>query len=122
MPYPLLVFLHGSGERGDSNDNPDALNLLLRNGPPRLIDRGEWAPPHPMIVVSPQCHNGWWNPDDVRALLEWVDLHYPIDRTRIFLTGLSMGGYGTWSYLGRFGGEAEDPLPIAAAAPIPGGR
>ncbi len=121
VAYPLLVFLHGAGERGDSYDDPDALGLLLRNGPPRLIDRTEWAPPHPTIVVSPQCHNGWWDPNDVRALLEWVDLQYPVDRTRIFLTGLSMGGYGTWSYLGRFGGEAEDPLPIAAAAPICGG-
>jgi predicted peptidase len=119
-PYPLLVFLHGAGERGDSADDPDALDLVLRNGPPRLIDRGQWSPPHPMIVVSPQCHDGWWSPEGVRALLEWVAARHPVDRTRIYMTGLSMGGYGTWAYLGRYGGDADDLLPVAAAAPICG--
>ena len=121
VPYPLLVFLHGSGERGDSHDDPATLDLVLRNGPPLLIERGEWSPPHPMIVVSPQCHESWWDPVELRELLEWVDLTYPVDRSRIYLTGLSMGGFGAWSYLGRFGSEAEDPLAIAAAAPICGG-
>lgn len=119
--YPLLVFLHGAGERGDSHDNPETLDLVLRNGPPKLIDNGEWAPPHPMIVASPQCHTGSWQAADVREFLEWLDAGYPVDRTRIYLTGLSMGGFGTWSYLGAYGDLADDPLPIAAAAPICGG-
>jgi poly(3-hydroxybutyrate) depolymerase len=120
-PYPLLVFLHGAGERGDSHGDPAALDAVLRNGPPRLIAGGQWDPPHPLIVVSPQCHDGWWDPVDIRELLEWVDQHYPVDRTRIYLSGLSMGGYGTWGYLARFGAEEADPLALAAAAPICGG-
>jgi hypothetical protein len=120
VAYPLLVFLHGAGERGDSALDPGTLDLVLRNGPPRLIERDEWAPPHPMIVVSPQCHSGWWNAADVRSLLVWIDKHYPVDRSHIYLTGLSMGGYGTWNYLGRYGNAAGDSLPVAAAAPICG--
>ena len=118
--YPLLVFLHGSGERGDSAQDPAALDLVLHNGPPRLIARGEWAPPHPLIVISPQCHTGWWNPADVRQVLEWVDQHYPVNRSRIYLTGLSMGGYGTWTYLGSYGGVTGDSIAVAAAVPICG--
>lgn len=120
VPYPLLVFLHGSGERGDSATDPAILDSVLRNGPPRLIDRDQWNPPHPMIVVSPQCHGSSWDATLVRELIVWIDAHYPIDRTRIYLTGLSMGGYGTWSYLGRYGGAADDSLAVAAAVPICG--
>jgi predicted peptidase len=120
VPYPLLLFLHGAGERGDSAENPATLALVLRNGPPRLIDEGAWSPPYPLIVVSPQCHDDWWHPAGLRELLEWIDARYPIDRSRIFLSGLSMGGYGTWGYLGSYGDLAEDRLPIAAAAPICG--
>lgn len=121
VPYPLLIFLHGAGERGDSQEDPSRLDQVLRNGPPRLIDRAQWDPIHPMIVVSPQCHDGWWAPASIRALIAWVDARYPIDRTRIFMTGLSMGGYGTWAYLGAYGDTEDDPFPIAAAAPICGG-
>ncbi len=121
VAYPLLIFLHGAGEKGDSHADPDVLDLVLRNGPPRLIHRGEWQPPHPMIVISPQCHTGWWDPDGVRTLLEWVDLHYPVDRSRIYMTGLSRSGFGTWSQLGRYGDQEADPLSVAAAAPICGG-
>ena len=121
VPYPLLVFLHGSGERGDSAADPAVLATVLRNGPPRLIDRDQWHPPHPMIVVSPQCHGGSWDAALVRELIAWVDAHHPVDRTRIYLTGLSMGGYGTWSYLGRYGDAGDDSLAVAAAVPICGG-
>lgn len=121
VPYPLLIFLHGAGERGDSAADPSRLDIVLRNGPPRMIDRETWAPPHPMIVVSPQCHDGWWQPSSIRALLEWADANYPIDRSRIYVTGLSMGGFGTWAYLAAHGATDDDPLPIAAAVPICGG-
>lgn len=121
VPYPLLIFLHGAGERGDSASDPSRLDILLRNGPPSMIDRGTWDPTHPMIVVSPQCHDGWWTPASVRALIEWADANHPIDRDRIYLTGLSMGGYGTWAYLATYGAAEDDALPIAAAVPICGG-
>jgi len=121
VPYPLLVFLHGSGERGDSYTTPGALFSVMGNGPPMLIAGHRWQSPHPMIVVSPQCHTSSWQADDLRLFLEWMADRYPIDRQRIYLTGLSMGGYGTWSYLGTYGATTDDPLPIAAAAPVCGG-
>jgi len=121
VPYPLLVFLHGAGERGDSAGDPGRLDLVLRNGPPSMIEAGTWEPTYPMIVISPQCHDGWWSPGSVRELIEWVDANLPIDSSRIYLTGLSMGGYGTWAYLTTYGATEDDPLPIAAAVPICGG-
>lgn len=96
------------------------VHLALPHDPDGAGERGEWAPPHPMIVVSPQCHSGWWNADDIRGLLAWIDRHYPVDRSHIYLTGLSMGGYGTWNYLGHYGDAVCDSLPVAAAAPICG--
>ena len=58
--YPLLVFLHGAGERGNSRDDPDNLFQVLANGPPRLINHDSWDPAVPFIVVSPQCHDSGW--------------------------------------------------------------
>lgn len=121
VPYPLLVFLHGSGERGDSAVAPEMLLAVMRAGPPMHIAGHTWQPPYPMIVASPQCHTDWWRADDLRAFLEWLDARYPIDRSRIYLTGLSMGGYGVWGYLGQYGTAPGDSLPVAAAAPICGG-
>ncbi|HRX51814.1 MAG TPA: hypothetical protein P5571_10655 [Candidatus Krumholzibacteria bacterium] len=119
--FPLLLFLHGSGERGDSLEDPSALDRVCYNGPPLHLQRGDWQPPAPMIVLSPQSHTEDWEPQDVRALLEWADARLPVDRSRIYLTGLSRGGYGVWNYLAVYGGGAGDPLAIAAAAPICGG-
>jgi predicted peptidase len=121
VPYPLLIFLHGAGERGDSHEDPAVLTRVLRNGPPKLIQQDAWRPPYPMIVASPQCHDGWWSPSKIRELLEWLDANHPVDRAHVFLTGLSMGGFGTWAYLGAYGDPEDDPLPIRAAVPICGG-
>ncbi|MCB1150021.1 hypothetical protein KDK88_00625, partial [bacterium] len=102
--FPLLIFLHGSGERGDSLEDPSALDRVCYNGPPLHLQRGDWQPPAPMIVLSPQSHTEDWEPQDVRALLEWADARLPVDRSRIYLTGLSRGGYGVWNYLAVNGG------------------
>jgi predicted peptidase len=69
----------------------------------------------PAIVVAPQCPAGqWWRPVDVKTLLDHVVRTYPIDQDRIYLTGLSMGGTGTWLT------AAEYPETFAAIAPICG--
>src|SRR6185295_14488401 len=54
--FPLLVFLHGSGQIGNSKDDATDLDSVLREGPPHLILLGTWAPQYPMIVASAQCH------------------------------------------------------------------
>jgi predicted peptidase len=105
--WPLMLFLHGIGERGDD------LEFLKRHGPPKLIEAGK---EFPMIVVSPQCPmDNWWQPIELKALLDDVVEKYKVDRDRIYVTGLSMGGFGTWSL------AAYQPHRFAAIVPICGG-
>jgi predicted peptidase len=105
--YPLLIFLHGSGERGDS------IEKVKTHGPPSFVEN---RPDFPFITVSPQCPSGTrWNIDDLQGMLEQLLVKYRIDTSRIYLTGLSMGGFGTWAWACRFPGQ------FAAIAPVCGG-
>lgn len=104
--HPLLLFLHGAGERGDN------LELVKTHGPAKLIKQGK---EFPFIIVSPQCPlNQRWNVDDLIALLDEVIKKYNVDENRIYVTGLSMGGNGTWKL------AAEIPNRLAAIVPICG--
>jgi predicted peptidase len=114
--FPLLVFLHGSGESGNSQITPSALDKVLANGPPRLIKKGSWAPEYPMIVASAQCHDGWWDANKVHQFIEFLYSNYRVDTVHIYLTGLSMGGFGTYDQLTVFGAKSH----LAAAIPIAG--
>jgi predicted esterase len=103
---PLLLFLHGSGERGDD------LDQVRTHGPPKLAAAGK---KFPFILVAPQCPAGeWWSAQQLNRLLDEVIAQYPVDRDRIYLTGLSMGGYGVWEL------AAEYPQRFAAIIPICG--
>ena len=105
--YPLMIFLHGAGERGSN------LDLVEVHGPPKLIKQGK---KFPFIVASPQCPEGQiWDDDAVIALLDYLIAKYRVDTKRVYLTGLSMGGYGTWSLASKY------PERFAAVAPICGG-
>jgi predicted peptidase len=125
--YPLVIFLHGAGERGDDNERQ-----LIHGG--RSFADEALRRRHPAFVVAPQCpvEKKWvevpWDarqhkaPADpgptmarVFALLEELQQEFPIDRNRIYAVGLSMGGYGVWDVLGR------KPGLLAAAVPICGG-
>lgn len=106
--YPLVLFLHGAGERG--ND----IELVKRNGPPKLIEEGK---NFPFILVSPQCpEQTRWNyqTQTLIALLDEIESKYRVDKNRIYVTGLSMGGQGTWSL------ALTQPNRFAAIAPICG--
>lgn len=109
--FPLILFLHGSGERG--ND----LQLLKKHGPPKMLkEYPKWEFADQLIVVSPQCPVGEnWNPLLLRDLLDEVSAKYPVDPDRVYLTGLSMGGFGTWELAQWF------PERFAAVAPVCGG-
>ncbi len=105
--WPLLLFLHGAGERGDD------LELVKKHGPPKLIAAGK---EFPFIVVSPQCPpDRWWEPIELVALLDDIQDRYHVDQDRVYVTGLSMGGFGTWRL------AAYVPERLAAIAPICGG-
>ncbi len=104
--WPLLVFLHGAGERGDD------LELVKIHGPPKLIEGGKKMP---FIVASPQLALGeWWSPDMVAWLTKELIGILRVDPERVYLTGLSMGGYGTWETAAKY------PELFAAIAPICG--
>ena len=105
--WPLLMFLHGSGESGDD------LAKVKAHGPPKLIENKTLD--FPCIVVSPQSPGRGWNADILAALLDDLAAKYRVDKDRIYLTGLSMGGFGTWSLAAAY------PTRFAAIVPICGG-
>jgi predicted peptidase len=108
QPFPLILFMHGRGERG-------SIENLKRQGIPKLLAAGKQFP---FIILSPVCPDySWWTVHlpQVNALLDEVIATHNVDRSRIYLTGLSMGGYASWA-LGT-----EHPEKFAAIAPICGG-
>ncbi len=105
--WPMILFLHGAGERGTN------VWKVAVHGPPKNVAT---HPDFPFIVVSPQCpEDHVWSKDVLLALLDDFTKAYAVDTNRIYLTGLSMGGYGTWDL-----GLAH-PEKFAAIVPICGG-
>jgi len=105
--WPLILFLHGAGERGSN------VWQVTKHGPPKIAKQ---TTNFPFIVVAPQCpKKKIWSNDLLLALLDEVETKYAVDTHRVYLTGISMGGFGTWS-LGL-----SHPERFAAIAPICGG-
>lgn len=105
--WPLLMFLHGSGETGTD------VKKLKGYGVPRLIAQRKFD--HPCIVVSPQTPVRGWSPQVLVALLDTIVSEHRVDDDRVYLTGLSMGGFGTWHTAAAY------PDRFAAIVPICGG-
>ncbi|WP_229239410.1 carboxylesterase family protein [Emticicia agri] len=108
MPYPLVIYLHGSSHRG--ND----LNKLKGYGLPYVIDKGK---EFNFIVASPQCPGGkYWSTENwFDSLYAELTTKYRIDADRVYLTGISLGGYGT------FIAGIEHADKLAAIVPLCGG-
>lgn len=109
--FPLIIFLHGAGERGDD------LELVKAHGIPKIVEHQN---DFPFVTVSPQCPiDRWWvDPwliEALNALLDEVIAKYQVDKSRVYITGLSMGGFGTWTLAMMY------PEKVAAIAPICGG-
>jgi predicted peptidase len=112
---PLLIFLHGAGGVGDDINKIKGQPMRAWNGI-KKFDKG------PCIVVAPQClkkttegERGVWLPEDLNVLLQHLKRTLPVDGERIYLTGNSMGGYGSWVW------GAHNPEHFAAIAPVVGG-
>jgi len=121
--WPLILFLHGAGEMAKS-ESPSNLDLVKKNGIPKIVEKLPHTPQRdelfPFVAISPQAGfplgYGW----DVVLLKKMLDSFIKenidlIDTSRLYLTGISMGGYGTWSM------AAEFPDLFAAISPICGG-
>jgi predicted peptidase len=110
-PWPLILVLHGRGERGDD------LSLLTRYGLPERLARGFALP---TIVAAPQCPAGsdWTMHDDALiALLDELAATHPVDPRRVYLTGLSMGGRETWRLAAAYPERFAALVPICARRP-----
>jgi len=105
--WPLMIFLHGAGEAGTD------IEKVKVHGPPKLIEQGRQ---YPFIVISPQAPpNEGWEPQVIIRLIKEIQTKYKVDKERVYLTGLSMGGFGTWAIAMKF------PHVFAAIAPVCGG-
>lgn len=111
--FPLILFLHGSGECGAGGEE---LPKVKRLGVASIADSSQGIPGgDQFIVVSPQCPSArGWSAYELERLMEEIDSKYRVDRDREYLTGLSLGGYGTWDTAIAF------PDRWAAIAPIAG--
>lgn len=105
--WPLVLFLHGAGERGEN------VRDVARIGLPRLVADGRDVP---FVLVAPQCPpDAWWDAAALLKLVDEIQRTHKIDPDRVYVTGLSMGGFGTWELAVRA------PDRFAAFAPICGG-
>lgn len=114
-PLPLFIYLHGGGRRGSDLSKVEYRAIRLWNGLEQFAKE-------PCIVVVPQCRKaakgeerGTWIPEDLNLLLQDLKATLLVDADRVYLSGSSMGGYGTWAWAGHY------PQHFAAVAPIAGG-
>ncbi len=110
--YPVILFLHGAGESGTDGQKQVKVGLAKA-----IRDKKE---NFPFIAIFPQSQKGGWGANGAEgkravAILEEVEKDYKTDKKRVYLTGLSMGGFGTWSL------AVAHPTRWAAIAPICGG-
>ncbi|UII30978.1 hypothetical protein LVD17_22040 [Fulvivirga ulvae] len=120
---PAIFFLHGKGERGDGSDS--SMQIMLKHGPLKQIQDNDFGTfksqgkNYSFIVLAPQLDqpNTFWEPEYVDEFISYALSEYNIDPERIYLTGLSMGGNGTWNYAySNYNAENK----FAAIAPIAG--
>lgn len=113
--YPVVISLHGIGERGTSSSDPEIVKAgVMKVANVSLAKYIKYGQKYPFIVISPQLKSsyGTWPPDYVMSVINHVKKTLRIDERRIYLTGLSLGGYGTWKTAGAY------PSVFAAIAPI----
>lgn len=103
---PLIIFLHGASLRGTD------LNQVLRYGP---LDAVKMGLEIPALIVAPQNPKGHWDVQKLNDILEWMKKHYTFNPLRVYVIGMSLGGYGTLDFAGAY------PNKIAAAIALCGG-
>ena len=110
--FPILLFLHGGGESGDS------LVAIKRNGPPKMIVDGKQFP---FLILAPQnpYQKKWWNTRAVNQLLDSIVANNRIDKKRIYLTGLSRGGGAAWEMAVQYPEKFAAMAVVCGMTPVP---
>ena len=110
--FPLLLFLHGGGESGDS------LSTIKSNGPPKLIVEGKQFP---FLILAPQnpYKMKWWNTRAVAQLLDTIVENNRVDKNRIYLTGLSRGGSAAWEMAVQYPNKFAALAVVCGMTPLP---
>lgn len=103
---PVIIFLHGASLCGNN------LQRVRRYGLLHAIEKGRY---YPAIVIAPQNPGGSWKPEKIARILDWVEKHHEVDTTRVYVIGMSLGGYGTLDFAGTY------PERVAAAMALCGG-
>lgn len=104
--FPLLIFLHGKSLCGNN------LDRVKRYGPIHAIAKGAYIDSY---ILAPQNSGGAWSPEKIWKIVEWAKEHYAVDESRIYVYGMSLGGYGTLDLVAAY------PDKIASAMAICGG-
>jgi len=110
--FPILLFLHGGGESGDT------LGALKKNGPPKLIVQGKQFP---FLILAPQNphQKKWWNTRAVNQLLDSIIENNRVDKKRIYVTGLSRGGGAAWEMAVQYPEKFAALAVVCGMAPLP---
>lgn len=103
---PVIIFLHGASLCGNN------LQKVRRYGLLEAIEKGRY---YPAMVIAPQNPGGAWKPSKIAKILDWVEANYEVDTTRVYVIGMSLGGYGTLDFTGTY------PERVAAAMALCGG-
>ncbi len=110
--FPLLLFLHGGGESGDT------ITAIKKNGPPKMIAEGKQFP---FLILAPQnsYKNKWWNTRALNQLLDTIVANNRIDAQRIYLTGLSRGGGAAWEMAVQYPDKFAALAVVCGMTPVP---
>lgn len=103
---PVIIFLHGASLCGNN------MQRVRRYGLLHAIEKGRY---YPAMVIAPQNPGGAWSPKRIAKILDWVQQHHDTDTTRVYVIGMSLGGYGTLDFAGTY------PDRVAAAMALCGG-
>ena len=103
---PVIIFLHGASLCGNN------MQRVRRYGLLHAIEKGRY---YPAMVIAPQNPGGAWSPKRIANILDWVQANYDTDTTRVYVIGMSLGGYGTLDFTGTY------PERVAAAMALCGG-